>query len=266
MTHNRRWLGSILLGLALIGLAACDDGAGPGGQTGENGVETIEGTVFYRERMMLPPGVEVEVQLQDISRADAMARVIASVSQVPEGAPPYPFAIEYDPASIDPRLRYALRATISQGDQLMFTSNEYIDPFQGNPVEVLVQRVAEPVQRETAVLEGRRWLLETLAGEPAARGVGDRPVDLQFDGDAMQAGGFSGCNRYTGGYTRDGVSTHGSALAFKPMAGTLMACEQGAELEQQYLQMLGSVTAFTLAGGSLSLLDGPEVVATFQAE
>lgn len=225
-------------------------------------MDKIEGTVFYRERMMLPPGVEVEVQLQDISRADAMARVIATVSQVPEGAPPYPFAIEYDPASIDPRMRYALRATISLDDQLMFASNEYIDPFQGNPVEVLVQRVAEPVQRQAAVLEGRRWLLETLAGEPAARGAGDEPVALQFDADAMQAGGFSGCNRYSGGYSRDGAS----GLVFKPMAGTLMACEQGSELERQYLQMLGAVTAFTLQGDNLSLQAGPEVVATFTAE
>ena len=266
MTYNRKWLGSALLALALTGLAACGDGAGPVGPAGENSMETIEGTVFYRERMMLPPGVEVEVQLQDISRADAMARVIATVSQVPEGGPPYPFVIEYDPASIDPRMRYALRATISLGEQLMFTSNEYIDPFQGNPVEVLVQRVAEPVQRDTAVLEGRRWLLEALAGEPVAPGAGDKPVDLQFDAEALQAGGFSGCNRYTGGYSRDGVAVHGNALAFKAMAGTLMACEQGSELERQYLQVLGAVTAFTLVGDSLSLLAGPEVVATFRAE
>lgn len=85
MTYNRKWLGSALFALALTGLAACGDGAGPVGPAGENSMETIEGTVFYRERMMLPPGVEVEVQLQDISRADAMARVIATVSQVPEG-------------------------------------------------------------------------------------------------------------------------------------------------------------------------------------
>jgi heat shock protein HslJ len=78
----------------------------------------------------------------------------------------------------------------------------------------------------------------------------------------MQAGGFSGCNRYSGGYSRDGAS----GLVFKPMAGTLMACEQGSELERQYLQMLGAVTAFTLQGDNLSLQAGPEVVATFTAE
>lgn len=150
MTHARGWLGSALLGLALTGLVACGDDGAPPAPTGESGMGKIEGTVFYRERILLPPGVELEVQLQDISRVDAMARVLATVSQVPEDAPPYSFEIEYDPGSINPRMRYALRATISQGDQLLFTSTEYIDPFQGNPVEVLVQRVAEPVQRDAA--------------------------------------------------------------------------------------------------------------------
>ncbi len=110
----------------------------------------IEGEVFYRERMMLPPGAEVEVQLQDISRADALATVMATVIQRPESGPPYPFAIEYDPGTIDPRMRYALRATISLGDKLLFTSTEYIDPFAGNPLKIMVQRVAEPVDRAPA--------------------------------------------------------------------------------------------------------------------
>ena len=93
-------------------------------------VAKIEGEVFYRERMMLPPGAEVEVQLQDISRADALAAVMETVMFKAEGGPPYAFIIHYDPADIDERGRYSLRATITHGDQLMFTSTEFIDPFQ----------------------------------------------------------------------------------------------------------------------------------------
>jgi len=92
---------------------------------------------------MLPPGSEIEVQLQDISRADAMATVMASVMLDAEGGPPYDFAIDYDPARVDPRMRYALRATISRGERLLFTTTDYIDPFAGGDVEVLVRRVAE---------------------------------------------------------------------------------------------------------------------------
>ena len=131
--------------LAIMGLSGC------GGQ--EKGMEsaaaepaepvmaTIEGNVTYRERMMLPPGARVEVQLQDVSRADAPAEVLAEVQLTPEGGPPYPFAIEYDKARIQPNMRYALRAKISVGDQLMFTTTDYIDPFGSNGTNIIVRRV-----------------------------------------------------------------------------------------------------------------------------
>lgn len=143
MTWSFHRVVAFFLVLALVTLTGCGSGQE---NAGGDSVARVEGTVFYRERIMLPPGAVVEVQLQDISRADAMASVLATVLLTPQGGPPYSFAIDYDPARIDTRLRYALRATISVEDRLMFTSTEYIDPFAGNPVEVLVQRVAEPVR------------------------------------------------------------------------------------------------------------------------
>ena len=102
----------------LLVLAAC--GGEKNEMTEEVGtVSTISGEVFYRERMMLPPGAEVEVQLQDVSKADALATVMASVMFTPEGGPPYPFAIEYNTAEIDERMRYSLRATITVGEPLI---------------------------------------------------------------------------------------------------------------------------------------------------
>jgi len=224
----------------------------------------IKGSVYYRERIMLPPGAEVEVQLLDISKADAMATVLASLMMTPEGGPPYAFAIEYDPATIDQRMRYALRATISMQDKLMFTTTDYIDPFSGNPVDVLVRRAPSPPQQSGPTLEQQAWVLQTLAGEPAGMGAGDKSLDIQFQADGMRVAGFSGCNRYSGSYTRDGVSQHGSPLQFGLMAGTMMACAGGGEIEQKYLQMLTKVTAFRLTNGSLSLLAGAEVLATYQ--
>ena len=251
--------------LMACGLAACggDDGTEMASQPAV--MARIEGSVIYRERMLLPPGFEVEVQLQDISKADAMAAVLDAVLLTPGGAPPYRFAIEYDPAEINPRMRYALRATISDGDRLLFTSTDYIDPFKGNPVEILVHRVPEPVRRDGPSLEGVTWILQTLEGQPAPVGAEGKSVDIQFAVPELQAGGFSGCNRYTGGYGREGAAEQGSPLKFGPLAGTMMACVDGAELEHRYLQLLGRVTAFQLDGNTLSLLAGPEVVATFKA-
>jgi len=262
-----RWMKQIsfplLAVLLFAGVSACD-GDPPVAVTAEPAAAArIEGTVTYRERSILPPGAEVEIQLQDVSRADAMATIMASVILTPTGAPPYRFVIDYDPAAISPRGRYALRATIADGKRLLFSSTDYIDPFQDPPVEILVRRVPDAVTRDAPALEGPGWVLRTLGGEPAPVGAGGKRVDIRFDAEGQRASGFSGCNRYTGTYRREGAAAEGQALTFGPTAGTRMACAEGGELELAYLQMLAGVTSFRLQGDTLSLLSDGEVVATF---
>jgi putative lipoprotein len=267
MGSGLQWPGFLLVLSAFCGLVACgsgQDSAATGSQGGQPEMAQVEGNVYYRERIMLPPGAEVEVQLLDISKADAMATVMASLMLTPEGGPPYAFAIDYDPAVIDQRMRYALRATISMQDKLLFTTTDYIDPFSGNPVDVLVRRAPSPPRQSGPTLEEQPWVLQTLAGEFAGMGAGDKLLDIQFTADGMRVAGFSGCNRYSGSYARDGISQDGSPLQFGLMAGTMMACADGAEIEQNYLQMLAKVTAFRLTNGSLSFLAGAEELATYQ--
>lgn len=277
-----------LLGLALSGLVACggepsSQGQSQGAEEAEGQlVEKIEGEVFYRERIMLPPGAELEVQLEDISKADAMATVMATVSYTLDGGPPYPFTIEYDPARIDERMRYALRARITTDGELRFTNTEYIDPFSGNPVKVLVhgmaraqpdtadepaaveEPVAEPVAEPADSTDGVIvWILGTLEGEKASLGSGGQPIELQMDAAERTASGFSGCNRYSGGFTHEGASTHGTSIKFGPLAGTMMACPDGGDLEQRYLKMLSRVDAYRMERDTLILLSDGDTVATF---
>jgi len=286
MTNHVTALLALLLGPLMLFLSACsgDDTGAPEQASGEvSKVSTIEGEVFYRERMILPPDAEVEVQLQDISRADALATVMTSVLIQPQGGPPYPFSINYDPTVIDPRMRYALRATISRGDRLLFSSTEYIDPFAGSPVQIMVQRVAEPVTKappqEPPPVQAHGapttaapadddatqaiWQLQTLHGEPAAVGAGGVHADMVLNHDEGSVAGFSGCNRYTGGFSGEGRSSHGTPIKFGPLASTMRACVDGAELEQAFLQMLDSVDAYRISGQTLELLSGDNVVATF---
>ena len=216
--------------------------------------------------MLLPPDAQLEVQLQDISRADAMATVLATVTIAADSAPPYPFTLDYDSAQVDTRMRYALRATIHSGDRLVFTSTEYIDPFAQSPVEILVRRV--PVETASAVvaLEGTQWQLETLSGEPASTGVGDKAVDLMFMQEEQRAVGFSGCNRYFGNYVLEGDASVGGSLTLGPLAGTMMACPEGGDIERNYLKVLASVTAYRIEGRTLLLLNAEETVATFSVQ
>ena len=291
MPMSFRSLEMSLLGVILLGLMACGgepQALAPASESAaeEATVATVEGEVFYRERIMIPPDSEVEVQLEDISRADALATVLESVSFKAQGGPPYAFTIEYDPARIDERIRYALRARITAPDgELLFTNTEYIDPFGGNPVRIMVQGMARPEpapipEPEPAPEAGASdtgaatdqssagrivWVLSTLEGREAPAGAGGKPLELQMNAADGIASGFSGCNRYSGGFTSEGRSSHGTPIKFGPLAGTMMACAEGGDLEQSYLQVLGRVDAYRMQAGELVLLSGGKVVATFKS-
>jgi putative lipoprotein len=101
--------GSILFGLLLV--AGC---AGPSVASASGGGEPsprVTGTVSYRERLALEPGIVIKVQLADVSRADAMAGVIGEQIITTDGNQvPFRFEIPYDPATIKPQNTYAVSA------------------------------------------------------------------------------------------------------------------------------------------------------------
>jgi uncharacterized lipoprotein YbaY/heat shock protein HslJ len=108
------------------------------------GSATLTGTVTYRQRIALPPGSVVEVQLQDVSKADAAAVVIASQTITTTGENvPIPFTLTYDPAQIDPRSTYALSVRITIAGQLRWINTERYAVLTGGApttgVEVIVQ-------------------------------------------------------------------------------------------------------------------------------
>jgi len=145
---NRTRDALVVAGLLLaVVLTACSDEAGPitaSEREPDNSLmQVISGEVWYRERIALPPGAEVIVTLEDQSRADAPATVITDYTHIVDGQGPYSFRLVYDPAAIDERMTYGLRARIEQDGELMFSSTEHIDPFvgqRGEPVRIMVSR------------------------------------------------------------------------------------------------------------------------------
>lgn len=84
---------------------------------------SVVGTVAYRHRIALPADAVVTVSLQETTLADAAARTIAETKIETKGAQvPIPFRIDYDPAGIDPSHSYSVRATITAGGNMLFTS------------------------------------------------------------------------------------------------------------------------------------------------
>ena len=108
---------------------------------------TVLGTVTYLPRIALPPNAVVEVQLVDVSRADAPAVLLASQSTITgEQQVPMPFELVYDPNQIDARMTLAVQARITVDGELQFISTRrFAVSTQGqtSPVEVVV----DPMQR-----------------------------------------------------------------------------------------------------------------------
>ena len=105
--------GRLIGWLAALLLAAC---ATPGPPV------TLSGTATVRERVALAPDALFEATLEDVSRADAPATVVAR-TQVSAAAVPIAFTLTVDPARVDPARRYVVRGRITQNGQLMFTSD-----------------------------------------------------------------------------------------------------------------------------------------------
>lgn len=114
----RLFLAPLVLAPAL--LAACASvPESPAGAT------EVRVTATYRERIMLPPGHVLTVKVEDVSRADAPARVLAETTQRMDGrAPPYAVALSVPNDRIDSRMEYAARAEIRDpSGALRFTTD-----------------------------------------------------------------------------------------------------------------------------------------------
>ncbi len=109
---------SVVLGAVLMGCQASEE------KVEEVKHDSITGTVAYRERIALPDNAVVEVSLQDISLADAPAKVISTHRFETNGAQvPFEFSLTYDANKIEPRHRYSVSARIEVDGKLRFITD-----------------------------------------------------------------------------------------------------------------------------------------------
>ncbi len=106
----------------------------------------VTGTVTYRQRIALPADAIVNVQLQDVSRADAPAIVLGQQTIVAGGRQvPFAFEIPYDPSRIPANATVVVRATIMAAGRLMFTTATVQRVITGGHasegIEIVLQQV-----------------------------------------------------------------------------------------------------------------------------
>ena len=107
----------------------------------------VSGTLTYLARMALPPQTTIQVQLQDVSKAEAPATVIAEEKfSLGQKQVPVAFALNYDAGKIDEKHRYSVSARVMIGTELKFVTDQaYPVITQGNPKKVdLILKPAKP--------------------------------------------------------------------------------------------------------------------------
>ncbi len=227
---------------------------------------TIQGSLFYRERMMLPPDAVAIITLQETSRADASAIIMSSMAIGEANRTPLSFQIPYNKSDILDNNRYSLRACImSQGTLLFSTTNAYpvLRKGQADPasVDLLLHRVL-PADEQSATqsLQNTYWALQSLHGQAAEQFEGQEAPHLILDNEGKSSGS-DGCNRFFGTY-----STHEQHITFFPGGSTMMLCPQGDKQAAVFMSSLQESTAYQITDNNLELLRGKDVIATFVAK
>jgi putative lipoprotein len=85
--------------------------------------------------MALPPNAVILVQLQDVSLADAPAKLISEQSiNLGQRQVPVPFTLTFDPAKLDAKHTYSVSAKITVDGKLSFiTDQSYAVLLNGKP-------------------------------------------------------------------------------------------------------------------------------------
>jgi heat shock protein HslJ len=110
-------------------------------------------------------------------------------------------------------------------------------------------------------LEGTTWRLAALTGQtPEALAASPMPLTARFEGGRVS--GFSGCNRFTGGY-----ATEEGRLTIGALAGTMMACAPPVmAIEKAFRDAFSGTLRYAVSGSELRLTADSGTVLSFEKD
>lgn len=202
-------------------------------------------------------GTTLEVELLDVSHADAPAETLGSASLEVRRLGPIPFVLSYDPAAIEESGHYAVSARLVQ-DGLMIQRSDSEAPVltggAGTTASIALVPLDEPeaVAQAVPAAAGTRelvgdWTVTEVGGARAAPEVASS-LTLTAAGEALGSGG---CNNFRGTYTLEG-----GVLEFGPIASTRRACpEPQMQQEGRFFDALAATRGYRIEGATLVLLD-----------
>ena len=136
---------ALALSAALVSACAPTAAPAPGRPDMGHGMTTVQVRATYRERIFLPHGHVLTVRIEDVSLADAPARVLAEdVEILDDRGPPYTVTLGFPTSLTDPRHTYAARAEIRdpEGRLRFVTDTRHVVLTQGARAEADIVMVA----------------------------------------------------------------------------------------------------------------------------
>jgi putative lipoprotein len=143
----KRLIPFFLILIASSFITGCNDKTG----ALDDGLSLLETEVFYDQKITLPKGAKLEVNLDDISKMDVASILISSAAREIKGSPPHSLQIAFPSKKIKNNNRYSLRASIKVDDKLYFISTTQVNPFAvgiASPIEIKVDLLDNSVSSE----------------------------------------------------------------------------------------------------------------------
>ena len=173
-----------LLAIAMtVAIAACQPvpkattQASPSGDRPATGAPTvIHGRATYLERIKMPPGADLVVQLVDNQLADTPRAVVASIRLDDVAGPPYEFALPYEAAKLRAGGMYGLHASLRGPDgELWFVTDSRVPVTPGSSDVVEFHMVRVPGEGESSPQAANSPWDAARARGIVFRGVGNEP-------------------------------------------------------------------------------------------
>ncbi|MBE9636796.1 META domain-containing protein [Salipiger mangrovisoli] len=240
--HLARPLGAIALLASLGGAPAM--------------AETVDLPVVVRlaEGATLPPDAMLEVELLDVSRADAPATVLSAHRYRVEVLPVI-VKLPYDDDAIDPRMSYIVAGKVRAGDSVVLrTTTAFPAITRDAPArpEITLEQTGTMPVADLPRITGIEWAAFEIGGRMM---VTEDPPSMAFNEDGTFSM-YGGCNRFTG---RAEIGA-GTLHVLQPLAGTRRACpEPRMNLDKAMVAALEQTTGFVRYGKNLSLTNAAGV-------
>ena len=211
----------------------------------------LEGTLFFRERIMLPPEVTLAVRL--LAEDGAVAGQSISLLS---GREELAFRICF--LASDLKDTAGIEASVFYGKEALFTAPEGSQVSLNERPSVLLHH-AVPSREQELPLKGTYWRLKELDGKPAEN-FADQPEVHLILREKGEATGSDGCNNFFMGWESSDRN-----ISFTPGGATLRLCPNGEEQARKMLQMFPAVKAWNISGGQLELRTEDSIAAVFEA-